>query len=358
MPINVIKVVLPSVLTFFLGILITPFFTNFFYKYKMWKKNPRTETGDITSDDFTRIHNTKGELSTPRVGGIIIWVSVLLTVAIIFLVSKIFPTNLTEKLNFFSRSQTLIPLADFILAALIGLVDDTLQIIGKGSYAKDSIVYRRVKIGAIIAIGLAISSWFYFKLNMTMIHIPFWYDVNLGWMFIPFFIIIMLAVFSTSVIDGLDGLSGGVFASIFASYAIIAFTQTQYNLSALCATCVGGILAFLWFNIPPARFYMSETGTMGLTLSIASIAFLTDAHAGCMGILVLPIIGGLLVITVASNIVQIGSKKICKRKLFRVAPIHHHFEAIGWPSYKVTMRYWILSIIFAFVGVICALVFV
>ena len=351
MPINVIKVVLPSVLTFFLGILITPFFTNFFYKYKMWKKNPRTETGDITSDDFTRIHNTKGELSTPRVGGIIIWVSVLLTVAIIFLVSKIFPTNLTEKLNFFSRSQTLIPLAAFILAALIGLVDDTLQIIGKGSYAKDSIVYRRVKIGAIIAIGLAISSWFYFKLNMTMIHIPFWYDVNLGWMFIPFFIIIMLAVFSTSVIDGLDGLSGGVMSTIFTAYAVIAFVHNQIDIAALCAVIAGGTLAFLWFNIPPARFYMGETGILGLTITLSVIAFLTNT------VLILPIIAMPLVITSVSVIIQIFSyKHFDKHRVFKVAPLHHHFEAIGWSREKVVMRYWIISVVFAIIGVIVALI--
>jgi phospho-N-acetylmuramoyl-pentapeptide-transferase len=351
MIINVLKVVLPSVLTFFLGILITPFFTNFFYKYKMWKKNPRTETGDITTPDFAKVHNTAGELSTPRVGGIIIWVSVLLTAAVIFLVSKIFPTDLTEKLNFFSRSQTLIPLAAFILAALIGLVDDALQIIGKGAYAKDSIVYRRVKIGAIIAIGLAISSWFYFKLGATFIHIPFWSDVNLGWMFIPFFIIIMLAVFSTSVIDGLDGLSGGVMSTIFTAYAVIAFVHNQIDIAALCAVIAGGTLAFLWFNIPPARFYMGETGILGLTITLSVIAFLTNT------VLILPIIAFPLVITSVSVIVQIFSyKHFNKHRVFKVAPLHHHFEAIGWSREKVVMRYWIISVVFAIIGVIVALI--
>jgi phospho-N-acetylmuramoyl-pentapeptide-transferase len=224
MPINVIKVVLPSVLTFFLGVCITPFFTNFFYKYKMWKKNPRTEAGDITSADFTKLHNTQSELSTPRVGGVIIWVAVLLTVAVIFLTSKIFPTDLTLKLNFFSRSQTLIPLATLIFASLIGLVDDGLQIVGKGAYAKDSIIYRRVKVGLITDIGFLISLWFYYKLGATSIHMPFWYDINLGWMFIPFFIIIMLAVFSTSVIDGTNGIPAG---------SIPRFNQNQIGAATL-----------------------------------------------------------------------------------------------------------------------------
>ncbi len=351
MIINVLKVIVPSVLTFFIGVLITPFFTNFFYKYKMWKKSPRTEAGDITCDDFAKVHNTKGELSTPRVGGVIIWISVLLTVAIIFLISEIFPTTLTEKLNFFSRSQTLIPLAALILASLIGLIDDTLQIIGKGAYAKDSIVYRRVKVGLITIIGLAISLWFYFKLGATMIHIPFWYDINLGWMFIPFFIIVMLAVFSTSVIDGLDGLSGGVMATIFTAYAVIAFVHNQIDIAALCAVIGGGILAFLWFNIPPARFYMGETGILGLTVTLSVIAFLTNS------VMILPIIALPLVITSLSVIAQVISYKYFgHRRVFRVAPLHHHFEAIGWSREKVVMRYWIVSVVFAIIGVIIVLI--
>ena len=349
--IDVIKVVVPSVLTFFLGILITPFFTHYFYKYKMWKKNPRTEAGDITTPDFAKVHNTKGELSTPRVGGVIIWVSVLLTVALIYLLHIIVPNDLTQKLNFFSRSQTLIPLASLLLASLIGLVDDILQIIGRGSYAKDNIVYRRVKIASIVIIGLAISYWFYFKLGVTTIHMPFWIDIDLGMMYIPFFIIIMLGVFSTSVIDGIDGLSGGIMATIFTAYSVIAFVQNQIDISALCAVIAGGTLAFLWYNVPPARFYMSETGMLGLTVTLAVIAFLTDT------VLLLPIIAFPLMITSLSVIIQMVSyKHFNKHRVFRVAPLHHHFEAIGWSKEKVVMRYWIISVVFAIMGVILALV--
>ena len=351
MPINVIKVVLPSVLTFFLGVCITPFFTNFFYKYKMWKKNPRTEAGDITSTDFTKLHNTQSELSTPRVGGVIIWIAVLLTVAVIFLTSKIFPTDLTLKLNFFSRSQTLIPLATLIFASLIGLVDDGLQIAGKGAYARDSIVYRRVKVGLITTIGFLISLWFFYKLGATSIHMPFWYDINLGWSFIPFFIIIMLAVFSTSVIDGMDGLSGGVMSTIFTAYAVIAFVHNQIDIAALCAVIAGGTLAFLWFNVPPARFYMGETGILGLTVTLSVIAFLTDT------VMIMPIIALPLVATSLSVVIQtISYKRFNKHRVFRVAPLHHHFEALGWSREKVVMRYWIISVVCAIVGVIVALV--
>ena len=350
MMINVLKVVVPSVLTFFLGIFITPFFANFFYRYKMWKKSPRTEA-NITTDDFAKVHNTNGELSTPRVGGMIIWVSVLLTIGIIYLLSIFSPSTLTEKLNFLSRNQTLVPLIAFILASLIGLTDDVLQIIGKGSYSKDGLVYRKIKVVAVTLIGFFISLWFYNKLGVSSIHIPFWGNLNLGLWFIPFFILVMLATFSTSVIDGIDGLSGGVMASIFAAYAIIAFAHNQIDIAAFCAVIAGGTLAFLWFNIPPARFYMGETGILGLTVVLSVIAFMTNS------VMVLPIIALPLVLTSASVIIQmISYKYFNKRRVFKVAPLHHHFEAIGWSKEKVVMRYWIVSVVFAIVGVIIALV--
>ena len=156
----------------------------------------------------------------------------------------------------------------------------------------------------------------------------------------------MWATFSGGVIDGLDGLSGGVFASIFAAYAGIAFFQDQINIAAFCAVIAGAILAFLWFNIPPARFYMSETGIMALTTTLATVAFLTNAVA------VLPIIAFPLVLESLSVIIQLSSKKLFGRKVFLVAPIHHHFEAIGWPAEKVVMRFWILSVVFAIFGMI------
>ncbi len=177
----------------------------------------------------------------------------------------------------------------------------------------------------------------------------------MGLWFIPFFVLVTLFIYAGGVIDGLDGLAGGTFATMFAAYAGIAFFQNQMDIAALCSAISGALLAFLWFNIPPARYYLSETGTMGLTLVLVVVAFLTDQLAGGRGVLVLPIIGLPLVGTVASNVLQMLSKKIFKRKLLRVAPLHHHFEALGWPSYKVVMRYWIVSVVAAIIGMIIAL---
>ncbi len=345
---DVLKIILPTVISFFAGIFITPFFTRYFYKYKMWKKSPRTEAGDITSDHFKQIHNTDHEVSTPRIGGVIIWVSVFLTVAVIYLLSKLVPSSeIVAGLDFFSRSQTVVPLGAFFLAAIIGLLDDMLQIVGQGSYAKDAIVYRKVKIVFVTLIALSIALWFYYKLEFVSISIPFYGAWFVGWWFIPIFILVVLATFSGSVIDGLDGLAGGVLASCFTAYAAIAFLGAQYDISALAGAIAGGILAFLWFNIPPARFYMGETGMLALCVVLAVLAFLTDA------VLLLPIIAFPLVATSASDIIQMTSYKCFnKRRVFHVAPLHHHFQALGWPREKVVMRYWIVSVICAITGVI------
>lgn len=351
---DILKIIGPSILTFFIGIFITPAFTRNFYKYKMWKRSARTENLDGVSADFSKIHNTEHEVSTPRVGGMIIWVSVALAVALIFALSRLFPDGLFGgaesifgQLNFFSRSQTVVPLGAFFLAAIIGLMDDFLQIFGQGSYAKDPLIYRKIKILFVTLIALAIGFWFHYKLDFSSIHIPFGGAWELGRWFIPLFVVVMLGTFSSSVIDGLDGLAGGVLASCFSAYAVIAFLGHQYDIAALSGAIAGGTLAFLWFNVPPARFYMGESGMLALTVVLSVIAFLTDA------VLLLPLIALPLVATSLSVILQVNVYKYCgKRRVFRVAPLHHHFQALGWPREKVVMRYWIVSIVCAFTGVI------
>jgi phospho-N-acetylmuramoyl-pentapeptide-transferase len=346
--INLIKIFIPTTLAFFIGIAITPIATHFFYKYKMWKKYSRNED---TSDAFRKIHNETEELKTPRVGGIIIWLSVLITIIFIFIFSLIFPSDFLTKINFLSRDQTLIPFFTLMLASLVGLWDDLIQCFSNGSIAHDDKSWRRWKVFIITIMSLLIGMWFFYKLGITSIHIPFGGELYLGILIIPFFILVSLAVFSGGVIDGIDGLSGGVFAIIFASYAVIAFSNNQINIAAFSATVAGAILAFLWFNIPPARFYMGETGMMGLTIVLAVIAFLTDS------VLILPIVALPLLITSLSVILQILSKKFRNgKRVFKLAPLHHHFEAIGWPTYKITMRYWIFSVIFAILGIILSII--
>ncbi len=349
MLINLVKIFIPTAFAFFLGIFITPLATHFFYKYRMWKRYDRNN--EVTNEDFKKIHNNTEELKTPRIGGMIVWVSALLTTLLFYLVSIIFPIPAIQKINFLSRNQTLIPFFTLFLASLLGLWDDLIQIYGTGKFARDDKSWRNWKAFLISLISLLIGLWFFYKLGMHSIHIPFDGFWELGIFIIPFFIIVALATFSGGVIDGIDGLSGGVLASIFGAYSAIAFANNQIDLAAFSGVITGAILAFLWFNIPPARFYMGETGMMGLTVTLATFAFLTDS------VLVLPVVALPLVITTLSVLLQMGSRKLRGgKKIFKIAPLHHHFEAIGWPSYKVTMRFWILSIIFAIIGIILAII--
>ncbi|MFA4975183.1 MAG: hypothetical protein WC839_01290 [Candidatus Paceibacterota bacterium] len=348
MLLNLVKIFLPMIMALLIGLFITPFATHFFYKYQMWKKYSRN---DVTNTEFQKVHNEEEELKTPRVGGIIIWVSILFSTLIFYIISILFPTEITEKINFLSKNQTLIPLLVLLFGSFLGLWDDLIQIYGKGKIAHDDKSWRKWKVFLVFCISFLIGLYFYFKLGMVTIHIPFSGELYLGILIIPLFIIVALATFSGGVIDGIDGLSGGVLSSIFAAYSVIAFTNNQIDIAAFSAVITGAILAFLWFNIPPARFYMGETGIIGLTITLATLAFLTDS------ILILPIVAMPLVISSLSVILQVFSKKLRNgKKIFRLAPIHHHFEALGWPSYKVTMRFWILSVAFSIIGIILAVI--
>lgn len=351
MTLSAIKVLLPALIAFVFGIAVTPWLTHYMYKYKMWKRKSRSkENLDAMSLEFQKIHNDHEEMSTPRVGGVVVWFSVIAVIIIIAVISFVFPNTATLKLNFLSRNQTLLPVIALLLASIIGLIDDLLQIYGK-SFNKSDGISRSLRILIILLIGAVGAFWFYTKLDISLLifHIPFFGDIDLGLYFIPFFMLITLGICTGSVIDGIDGLAAGVMASAFGAYTLIAFEQQQYDIAAFCATIIGGILAFLWFNIPPARYYLGETGMLGLTVTLSIVAFLTGQVA------VLPLIAFPLVITSGSSAIQMFSKKFFHKKVFRIAPIHHHFEAIGWPSYKVTMRYWVISVICAVLGTIIAL---
>lgn len=348
MILDVVKVFLPTVLAFGVGIAITPVLTHYLYKYKMWKKKARNEAlGGGSTPIFNQLHKEK-EVGTPRMGGVVIWASALVVSLGFFLVAALSSSDLMDKLNFLSREQTWLPLFTLIIASLVGLLDDFLQVQGRGGYVAGGLSLT-LRIFIVFVIGIVAGWWFFDKLDVSTIYVPFVGDFSLGMLMIPFFAIVMLALFSGGVIDGLDGLSGGVMATIFSAYATIAFFNNQIDLAAFCAVVAGATLAFLWFNIPPARFYMTETGILGLTTTLAVVAFLTQS------VLVLPIIAFPLFAASGSVIIQQLSKKFRGKKVFLVAPIHHHFEALGWPSYKVTMRFWIISVVCAILGVVIAL---
>ena len=355
MLLDLIKVFLPALLAFAIGIGITPVLSHYLYANKMWKK----KAGKVGLDGgdaplFNKLHETR-ETGTPRLGGLVISVSATLAILGVYTISTLSDSSLFSKLDFLSRDQTWIPLSALLIGALIGFFDDILEIQGGGAYKAGGLsLMTRLLIVALV--GLLAGLWFHYKLDVSALGIPFFGQLHLGWMIIPLFTIVTIAVYSGGIIDGIDGLAGGIFAIIFGAYGAIAFFQNQINLAAFCAALLGGILAFLWFNIPPARFYMSETGSMALTLTLAIVAFMTDSLGDGEGLFVLPIIALPLFVTSISAIIQMFSKRFLGRKVFLIAPLHHHFEAIGWPSYKVTMRYWVLSVIFGLIGLIITLV--
>ncbi|MCD6094900.1 phospho-N-acetylmuramoyl-pentapeptide-transferase [bacterium] len=343
--INVIKVFFLTVVGSVLAVFSTPALTNFLYRHKLWRKSVRTKTIDgKEAKIFYKLHKEK-EVSAPRFGGLLIWVTTLIEALFFWSLSYFFPDFFwIQKLNFLSRSQTWLPMFSLITAALVGLFDDILQVKGKGKYIAGGLTFRE-RFLMVSLIGLIGGLWFYFKLDWKTIHIPGNGDFFIGPFYILLFVIVMLACWSGGVIDGLDGLAGGAFASMFGAFGVIAFAQNQINLAAFCGVITGTILAFLWFNIPPARFYMGETGSLALTSTLAVVAFLTDS------VLVLPVIGGLLVIESGSVILQLLSKKIRKKKIFLSAPIHQHLQARGWQEPKIVMRFWIIGVVFAIIGV-------
>ena len=341
--IDVIKIFTLGALSFLLAFWLTPLLTHFLYKYKLWRKEVRTKAidgGDLPV--FQKFH-TEGETHIPRFGGLLIWLTPLVLASLFFLLAK---TDIWwfQKLNFLSRGQTWLPFFALVTASLLGLADDVFQIRGKGKYIGGGIGLKK-RLVLMGLIGLVGAWWFFAKLGFSTLHVPGVGDLAIGLWYLPLFVLVMMATYSGGVIDGLDGLSAGAFASIFAAFAGISLFLGQVNLAAFCAVILGALLAFLWFNIPPARFYMGETGMMGLCASLTVVAFLTDS------VLVLPIIGFLLVIESGSVILQLLSKKFRHKKIFLAAPIHHHFEAKGWPHYKVTMRFWVIGVIVAIIGI-------
>ena len=345
---SVIKILGISAIASIIAMLWSPLLINFLYKHKLWKKTAGKKA--ISGEDavvFNSLHKVR-ETSVPRMGGMLIWVTTVGTVFFFYALSFIFPHSVFAELNFLSRSQTWLPLFTLIIASLLGLLDDVLVVSSLGGYIGGGLSFKK-RLLVVALLGLAGGWWFYAKLGFDVISIPLLGDFSVGIFYIPIFIIVMIACWSGGIIDGIDGLSGGVFASMFGAFSIIAFSQGKVDLATFCAVITGTLFAFLWFNIPPARFYMSEVGTVGLTTTLSVVAFLTDSVA------VLPIIGGLLVLEVGSVILQLLSKKFRHKKIFRSTPIHHHFEAIGWPASKVTMRFWIVGIVLAIIGVVIKL---
>lgn len=318
---TLVRILLLGFLGFILSMLITPIYTTLAYKYEWWKKpREKSVTGEIASV-FNKLHAAKHKRLIPTMAGVI------------FVVSTVIVTLLFN----LERTETWLPLAAFAGAGLVGLLDDVINIRGTGKGVAGLPSKLKLLLTTIIAL---IGGWFfYFKLDVSSVNIPFYGDMAIGWLVIPLFVLVVVATANAvNISDGLDGLAGGLAVSAFAAYAVIALLEQRYGLSAFCMTIVGALLSYTWFNIHPARFFMGDVGSFALGTALGVVAMLTDT------VFILPVIGLLFVVEAGSTLLQILSKKLRHgKKIFKIAPIHHHFEASGWEETKVTMRFWVIG---------------
>jgi phospho-N-acetylmuramoyl-pentapeptide-transferase len=339
MDFHIIRILILSSASFILAFFITPLVTHFLFKYKMGKSIRKTGSTPV----FSELHAKKA--GTPTMGGIIIWGTTLVLTLAFSLLSQIFDNEIFEKMNFLSRGETLMPLGILVLSALVGLFDDWLDIRRAEHGGGGLTVKFRLLIYTIIA-GIG-AWWFYFKLAWDTFHVPFVGTFQLGWPYLVIFIFIIVATaFSVNETDGLDGLAGGTLMYSFMAYGVITFLRGQYDLATFCGVIVGALLAFLWFNINPARFFMGDTGAMSLGVTLGIVAMFTNTQ------LILPLIGSIFVIESASVLIQLTSKKLRGKKVFISSPIHHHFEAIGWSEPKIVMRFWVIAQVSAAIGLV------
>lgn len=318
-----------GLVSFLISMVLTPLYTAAAFNGKWWKKaRTKALTGERASV-YKKLHAAKHARNIPTMAGMVFVLSIILV-------------TLTGNL---SRSETWLPLAAMVGAGLIGLFDDIINIHSIGG----GIAGMRAKVKALLLLGVSFVGgwWFFVKLGVITAQVPFVGTWHLGWLIIPLF---MLVIFATAnavnITDGLDGLAGGLAVSAFSAYALIALAEQKYGLAGFCTTIVGALLSYTWFNIFPARFFMGDVGSFALGTALGVVAMLTDT------IFLLPIIGGVFVIETGSVVLQVASKKLRNgKKIFLSTPIHHHFEAIGWPETKITMRFWVLGQVAAILGV-------
>jgi phospho-N-acetylmuramoyl-pentapeptide-transferase len=320
-----------SVAAFVLGMLLTPVYTFLAYRYRFWKKPRDTSTTGEKLLVFANLHKAKFKRNIPTMAGIIGVIAI----------SVVTLWNL-------DRGQTWLPLAGLLGGAAVGLIDDIINLRGNGTGVAG--MRSGMKFMMITAIGVVLGWYFFAKIGIDAIHVPFYGNLFIGWLMVPLFAFAVVATGNAvNISDGLDGLAGGLLATSFGAFGVIALLQGHFALAGFCFTAVGALLSYLWFNIYPARFFMGDIGSFAFGVSLGVVAMLTDT------LLLLPVIGLIFVIEAGSSLIQITSKRLFHRKVFTSAPIHHHLEAGGWPETKVTMRFWVIACVMAFIGVYLAI---
>lgn len=325
-------------LSFLVALAITPLVIKLLHRFKMSKQIRSADAAPV----YHKMHEKKE--GTPTGGGVIIWGTVLGLALIFWILSALF-NGTWSYLNFVDRAQTYLPIAAMLIAAILGIVDDFLGALRIGPKGGGLRVNQKLVVYALLALFGAL--WFFYRLGWDVLSIPLYGSVFIGGWYIPIFMFVIVAsAFSANITDGLDGLLGGVMLFAFIALTTVAFVLGRYDLAVFGGVIIGALLAFLWFNIYPARFFMGDTGSMSLGITMGVIAMLTNTT------LLLPFFAVILVIEALSVIIQMASKKLRGKKVFISTPIHHHFEALGWHESKITMRFWIISAVFSTLGLV------
>lgn len=324
---TVIRILLLGSLSFVISMLITPIYTTLAYRGQWWKRQRTDAWSGGKAAVYTKLHAEKHKRHIPTMAGMIFVASVALV-------------TIMANLN---RSETWLPLAGMVGSGLVGLFDDWLNI--RGNSGGIAGMRAKIKFGLHSFVALAGGWWFFSKLGVDSINLGVT-ELQIGAGVIALFWFVVIATANAvNISDGLDGLAGGLLTSSFGVYTIIAGIQGQYALAGFCLSVVGALLSYTWFNIYPARFFMGDVGSFALGTALGIIALQTDT------IYVLPVIGLVYVAETGSVIINRLSKKLRHgKKVFLSSPIHHHFEAIGWPETKITMRFWILGNVSAILG--------
>lgn len=361
---KVIFILAFGTLSFLVAMVFAPILIRFLEKNKLGQQIRLQAIDGKMAPLFRALHLKK--TGTPTMGGILIWSTVIAMILISFLPQALQIT----RFNLWNPNETYLPVFTLITVGLLGLIDDWFNIKGyghgKGLHFKPKTLWLTLfaTLGAL---------WFYFKLGcldgvpdpilfeqafwgtfyapeVCLIHLPRLGDFNLSFLYLPFFIFVIISsANAVNITDGLDGLAGGLLIIAFVSFSILAFAKGLLLLATFCAVVVGALIAFLWWNVPPARFFMGDTGSFALGATLGVIAMLTNS------IVPLFFIAAVFILETLSVIIQLVAKKIWNRKIFLIAPLHHHFEKVGWSEAQIVMRFWLVGAVFAGLGLILGL---
>lgn len=288
------------------------------------------ELGKEISDEGPQTHHIKA--GTPTMGGVIIFASVAI---------------LTLTTNVVGRESILLPLVAIVVLGGIGIIDDMGSILGRAAGG----LGWRIKLVLLFLVSLGAALVLFFALDVESVGVPWAGRFELGPVYIVIAVLtIMATITSVAITDGLDSLAGGTVAIAIGAYGVIALGQEQDFLVRFAFTTVGAVLGFLWYNAHPASVFMGDTGALALGGTLAILALMTGHW------LLLPVVGIVFVLEALSDLIQVGYYKYSGgKRVFRMAPIHNHFELLGWSEPQIVTRFWLLSLAGAIVGVALAL---